>query len=447
MINNLIRKLTNNIGLKILSLLVAVALWLVVVNYDDPVITNTYSDIQVEILNSEALTNQGKVYEVLNDSNVVDVTVSGKRSVIDSLNKENIKATADMTQMTDVNTLTISFMTNKNYNQLESIAGDHNVVQLDIENRVEKHLPIEVEVTGEPAEGYIIGDQTTNQNTVRVSGPESVVDTITSAKCSVSVAGRSSDISSSADINLYTADGKIVEHDNLTTNISSINVTVGILATKAVNIVYSLSGEPEEGYAVDGEPEADRKAVEVAGRSAMIDSVRSIVIPPEELDINGKSENYVAKIDLNQYLPNGVRLVTDEANGFDGKVNVTVNIVPIVKKEFDVPMENLQVINVPDGYEAEILLESNGNEDKQDNKKVTLKVETKGIEHFYEGVEGSSLTGVIDIQDYLSAAGQTSPTEGVYKMKILFAMPEGISETQIHYADIKISKADTGDTE
>ena len=84
---------------------------------------------------------------------------------------------------------------------------------------------------------------------------------------------------------------------------------------------------------------------------------------------------------------------------------------------------------------------------KQDNKKVTLKVETKGIEHFYEGVEGSSLTGVIDIQDYLSAAGQTSPTEGVYKMKILFTMPEGISETQIHYADIKISKADTGDTE
>ena len=165
------------------------------------------------------------------------------------------------------------------------------------------------------------------------------------------------------------------------------------------------------------------------------------------MDINGKSENYVAKIDLNQYLPNGVRLVTDEANGFDGKVNVTVNIVPIVKKEFDVPMENLQVINVPDGYDAEILLESNGNEDKQDNKKVTLKVETKGIEHFYEGVEGSSLTGVIDIQDYLSAAGQTSPAEGVYKMKILFAMPEGISETQIHYADIKISKADTGDTE
>ena len=52
--------LTQNIGLKILSVLVAVALWLVVMNYDDPIITNTYSDIQVEILNPELLTDQDK---------------------------------------------------------------------------------------------------------------------------------------------------------------------------------------------------------------------------------------------------------------------------------------------------------------------------------------------------------------------------------------------------
>ena len=66
MIKKLVGLLTNNILLKILSVLVAVALWLVVVNYDDPTITNTYSGIKVDIINANVLTDQGKVYEVIN---------------------------------------------------------------------------------------------------------------------------------------------------------------------------------------------------------------------------------------------------------------------------------------------------------------------------------------------------------------------------------------------
>lgn len=53
-------KLTYNLGLKVLSVFIAFALWLIVVNYDDPTISNTYSGIQVEIVNQDALTDQGK---------------------------------------------------------------------------------------------------------------------------------------------------------------------------------------------------------------------------------------------------------------------------------------------------------------------------------------------------------------------------------------------------
>lgn len=47
--------LMNNWGLKILSFLLAVMLWLIVVNIDDPVTTQTFNNIPVAVTNAEVL--------------------------------------------------------------------------------------------------------------------------------------------------------------------------------------------------------------------------------------------------------------------------------------------------------------------------------------------------------------------------------------------------------
>ena len=62
------QKLTNNLGLKLISVALSVILWLIVVSIDDPVISRTYSGIEVEVLNADAVTSQGKVYEILDGS-------------------------------------------------------------------------------------------------------------------------------------------------------------------------------------------------------------------------------------------------------------------------------------------------------------------------------------------------------------------------------------------
>ena len=47
--------LMNNWGLKILSFLLAVMLWLIVVNINDPVTTQTFNNIPVAVTNAEVL--------------------------------------------------------------------------------------------------------------------------------------------------------------------------------------------------------------------------------------------------------------------------------------------------------------------------------------------------------------------------------------------------------
>ena len=65
------RRLTRNLGLKIVSFLLAVTLWLLVVNIDDPVVRWTYLDVPVTIKNADVITNQGMIYEVMDDTDII----------------------------------------------------------------------------------------------------------------------------------------------------------------------------------------------------------------------------------------------------------------------------------------------------------------------------------------------------------------------------------------
>lgn len=56
--------LTRNVGLKILSLFLAVLSWVVIMNIDDPYITKTIDDIPVNILNENAVEENNKMYEI-----------------------------------------------------------------------------------------------------------------------------------------------------------------------------------------------------------------------------------------------------------------------------------------------------------------------------------------------------------------------------------------------
>ena len=69
--------LTRNLGLKLASLVLAFVLWFLVAQIYDPKDTVTFNNIQVRLINTDLLEQEGKVYEVLDNSNLVRVTVTG----------------------------------------------------------------------------------------------------------------------------------------------------------------------------------------------------------------------------------------------------------------------------------------------------------------------------------------------------------------------------------
>ena len=421
--------LTKNIGLKLLAFLIAFILWLVVVDYDDPIMSTTFSGVVVDIQNVDSLTDIGKVYEVKNGSNIISVTVTGKRSVVESISKANIVATADLTKMSIMDTVEIQLSTNKNFSQLDSIKSDSNSVELSIENLSTINLPATVVVDGTPAEGYMLGDVTTNQNTVRISGPESLVSKITQAVCNVSVEGRLTDIVTTADIELLDENGIRVEGNNLTTNIKSLNVTANILAVKAVDIVYSYSGVPADGYVVSGDISGDKNAVYIAGKNTVIEGMSFLTVPASAINVDGKDESYTTVVDLTKCLPDGV-IFADE--NFDGKVVVSVNIEKTIKKMFNVPVENITFYGTRN--EEAMLCDAAGEE------LTTFTVALTGLSDSFTGITAADIKGYINIDDYMNMADINEIRDGIYSMDVSFSLPAGLTLEHDVQLSVQISE-------
>ena len=163
-------KITHNISLKIISLFFAFLLWMVINNANDPTIDKTFTDIPVKLLNTELITDSGQVFEVMDDTNVIDkVTVWAPRSVFSSLNAGNIIATADVSELSSLDTISIKLSTNLG-GEVERMQASSDTVKLNIENKRMKTLALKTAVQGEVEDGYLIGEVTTDQNLVRIAG-------------------------------------------------------------------------------------------------------------------------------------------------------------------------------------------------------------------------------------------------------------------------------------
>ena len=88
-------KLTNNIALKIISVLCAIAVWIIVLNINDPNKVVSVSKIPVEIINDDAITSLNKAYSI-ESGKTCTITISGPRSIIDKLDEEDFTAVADI---------------------------------------------------------------------------------------------------------------------------------------------------------------------------------------------------------------------------------------------------------------------------------------------------------------------------------------------------------------
>ena len=408
------KKLTNNLGLKIGSVLFAAILWVLVTNINDPFTPIDFTDVPVKIKNAELITGQGKVYEVLDGSDVIDtVTIMVPRSLMSSMQgKENIEAIADMNNLTNLNTIHIEVRAIRNNDKVDSFQVSSDTLKLNIEDKKNISIPLTPSTSGSLQEGYIVGNVTTDQNLVRISGPESVVSRIKTAEVNVSVTGFTSDIGTNAEIKLYDSKGAEVGKEKLTLNINNVGVKVEILATKSVPLRFAVSGTPAAGYRATGVVTADPASVLLAGKANILNNLSGIDIPDTEIDITGAREDVVSVIDVDKYIPASVNPADGE---FDGNVTVTVNIEPEIVRTVGISEQDIVVENLPEGYKAEV---------SAYEEEFSLQI--RGLAEDVNAVDISQIRPVVDINALMESGELEEVQEGTYDVRLSLELPEGV---------------------
>ena len=401
------KKLLANWGLKIASLLFAIIVWFLVTNINDPITSVRYTNIPVTIKNGNLITEKGQVYTVLDGSDTIDsVTVYAPRTVIDSLTQSNIVAT-----------ISIEVTTNKYRDKIDNISTSSDVVKLNVERKASKGLVLSATTSGTVSDGYVIGDVTTEQNMVRISGPESFINKVARASVDVDVTGFTANIGTDADILLYDSDGNVMDPTahGASMNIKTVRVNVQILETKYVPVKYVVSGTPAPGYELTGNVECSPTEVLIAGRSSTISSIDEITVADDKLDVSGLTGNLTVSFDLDDYLPTGV---TFGDSDFNGTASVVAYIESVVEQTFDVSIRNIGVNGEADGFYVEV----------DDSEYETVSLTLQGLATNIGSVRASNLTGQVDVNDILTKNGLDALKEGNYSADVTWNLPDGVSE-------------------
>ena len=411
------QKLTHNLNLKVLAVLFSVIIWIIVVNIDDPIKSVQFNDVPIDVVNKSVLTEKNLFCEIVEGQETVDVTVSGRRSVIEDISKDNISVTADCKELNDSNTLTLKVSSNKYPGDIDSMKPEFDKVELNVEELKKIQKAIQVEPVGIPANGYKLGDYSISLNRVNIEGPKSVIDKVQTAKVQVDVDGATGNISASAPIILYDALGERLDSSKLTMNLDNINVNQEVLYTKTIDVVANYSGEPADGYKTNGNVQVVPSKVTIAGLKSVLDNINQVTIPASAVNISNQDSNYKTNANIFNYLPSGVESAEES---FKGAVSVTVEIEKEISKTYNIYFNKISFDGLPDGLEAEII---NGAESALENR---VEITAYGLADEFEDVTASDIKVEADFDKYMEDNKVTQINQGYMTIPLKVTLPEGL---------------------
>lgn len=332
-----------NLGIKIVSVLLAMIIWMIIINIDDPYKTRTFS-VNVETINESALQSVNKVYEVI-DGNTANVKVRGKKSVVDKLEASDIKATADLSDLSAVNAVAIKPSLMVNVSSEVTLECDQ-VLKVSLEDRASKQVKINVITEGNPQKGYSIGECIAKPNMIEVSGGESAINQIKTVNVYLNVSNVSDDFTKRLTPAAYDSDGNKITSSTLTFSYDTVKVSASVLEIKKVPVKVKIIGKPAEGYRYI-ETNCLPKEVEIAGRPRVLSNISAILIPVEISGMNSGSRKLEQDIMVSDYLPENVTVLDEYST-----VSIKIVIEQMFKKKIQIALSDITFGGLEDGYEA-----------------------------------------------------------------------------------------------
>ena len=424
------RKITDNIPLKIMSVAVAVVLWLIVVNIDNPIGTNYYTINDVELINKEYVESSdtiGKMCMPEQNQDSIKIAITASKKIRDKIKVTDISAVADLQQAVSLDTNPVMVPITVTCSVPGVSSNDIKVTPQNLSVNLDEKETQEFVVNvsrgdTKPGKDYEVGSLTANPEKVRITGPKTLVNKIDKVNATIELDGNTQDFTQDVNLTIIDKNQEALSDSEMNSLRIENNAKVVVTARlwkirQGVGISASYVGTPVDGYEV-GSVKTVPDTISVAGSTEGLESLAEnnnvITIPADSIDISGESKDVEKKISLNNLLPDNVKLTSDSSED----VWVTVNILPVGSKEFDIPTKNIEVKNKPD--DLQVTFETAQIE-------LRIKSDTKNMD---------DLDAKKDIKLSIDLDGKK---EGNYEVPVKVVLPDGYETVEDVTTEVVIS--------
>jgi len=352
---------------KIIAVVIALILWVYVVNVINPPSSTTISGVPVQLLNQEVLATSGLAIAGT-DQYTVDVVIEGARSDVLLIEGSDITATADLFGLgKGQNYLLVNVNVPEKITIREIKSGRIPVL---IDELVKVSKPVELKISYDD-EGYEIGGVILSPSSVNVIGAKSLVDQIPYVQIKLSqeqLKEESATLQCSTEA--VDEEGNIVKGVRVSS--SYVDVTVSLYMTKVVPLEV-----PVEGTLPDGVELTSRhlpQSITIKGTKELLESVQALIAKP--IQIGSLTED--ATLPVEPILPEGLEIAEESLD-----LTAVFRLSTVKEVSFEYNPEDIWVYNIPEGYHVVILADK-------------IVVAAKGEEAIIDVLQHTDLQPAID---------------------------------------------------
>jgi len=379
-------RLTRNLGMKIISLIIAVFLWIIINGLTDPVTTEVIGDIPVKLINEEAMDSVGKIFEVVSGEHI-NVKVRARRSVAETLDKDDFLAVADVTKMSEMHAVEIVVKCpGYNESEVEILSKQTDdgtaMMMLALEDSDTQSFAVSVVPDGTVADGYYITESLVSPNLLTITGSKTQIAKIAKIAVLVNVDGATGSFVQSGTPIVYDDNGNVIESTKLSLSTEQVQVSMTLLPTKRIQVNVTEVGTPFYGYDCTG-IEFAPNTIQLAGKSEDLAKISKLNL---KCEISNARENVETELNVEDELKQlygDKYILVDESD----HVSVKATIEKTQSKSISVLANAIELRNLKENLTAEFA-------------NLTAELTVVAVPKYLESVSIATLKPYIDCSTY-----------------------------------------------
>lgn len=384
-----------------ISVVLAFCLWLYASSTDSRNSTRTFN-VQVEFLNTSVLESNGFVLAETDDPNI-KVTIEGRRSVISSVKLEDIVATVDVSSLEEGEKyadIVVHAPTSVNVVRINP-----SQLRLTVETKITEDRDVVVNFNGAVSGNREAVCTDISTEIVAISGARSAVSRVSYLAATVDTAKLSGEEKTFVTA-LVPMDANGNEVPNISIALDDISITACLYNVKTVALnVLTVGSLPDslELSSIDAPEE-----VTLAGPESELESITEV--DTAAVDLSQVSAS--TEIELKADIPGNVRLASSQS-----ALKAVITVRKISARSFTLKAEDIQMTDLPDGYEATCGEQS-----------VTLEV--RGTDSSMESLSS---------EDFTLSADCSSLEEGDNTVELVVTLSERAEQAEVTVTPVTVT--------